>query len=410
MKLKNFWRIVNETPQEIKDKVTAYMDALDKEHETLVPVKYFCKESEIEDNAKQQLERYSRLPHLTDICAFTDVHYCAEKAIPVGVAFSTKDFFYPLVTGKDVGCGVMYLKIPRSSWLKPFDKHTHYNAFERAHRDMTDDGLGGGNHFLAIEEDSQNIYIICHTGSRNLGIELFQHNYDLTKKYSREHGSDVEYIDLSFLDAAYYSKYENVLKHAIDRRKQFVLKSLMFLQQANYISCNKSEMPISFLKMNIDDLPLEGKLFGTPYKIEDSIHNHIRFHDNTVIHRKGSTELKNDGTVVIPLSMSRGSIFVSVNDWGWPQNALFSCSHGAGRKLSRFDAMKYWRTTLKEKERKAYKDKFSELLDRSGNFPSGYIQEFDYAYKDSSDILEAQPHIYQVTHTTPVVTVKYTEI
>ncbi len=376
----------------------------------MIPIKYFCNETEIEDNAKSQLERYSNLPHLTNLVAFTDIHYCAEKAIPVGVAFSTKDFFYPLVTGKDVGCGVMFLKIPRSQWLKPFNKNTHYNAFERAHKEMTDDGLGGGNHFLSIEEDKENIYIICHTGSRNLGIELFQHNYDLTRKYSLEYGSDVEFVDLSFLDEAYYKKYENVLKHAIDRRKQFVVKTLMFLQQANYIKCNKIEMPANFMRMNVDNLPSEGKLFGTSYKIEDSIHNHIRFTENGIIHRKGSTELTIGSTAVIPLSMSRGSLFVSVNEWLEPETALFSCSHGAGRKLSRFDSMKYWRTVLKEKERKIYRENFSELLNKSGDFPSGYIQEFDYAYKDSKDILNYQPHIYEITHTTPIVTVKYTEI
>jgi tRNA-splicing ligase RtcB/release factor H-coupled RctB family protein len=91
-------------------------------------------------------------------------------------------------------------------------------------------------------------------------------------------------------------------------------------------------------------------------------------------------------------------------------DALYSCSHGAGRKLSRFNAMKYWRTTLKEKQRKAYREQFSELLNRSGEFPSGYIQEFDFAYKDSEDMLAQQPYLKLVTKTSPVATVKYSEI
>ncbi len=40
---------------------------------------------------------------------------------------------------------------------------------------MTDDGLGGGNHFLSIEEDNEAVYIICHTGTRDRGIALYQH-------------------------------------------------------------------------------------------------------------------------------------------------------------------------------------------------------------------------------------------
>ena len=90
--------------------------------------------------------------------------------------------------------------------------------------------------------------------------------------------------------------------------------------------------------------------------------------------------------------------------------ALQSCAHGAGRRLSRFDAMKYWKTVLKEKQRKMYREQFSELLNRSGDFPPGYIQEFDFAYKDATDILRYQPYLKKVTHTKPVATVKFTEI
>ena len=58
--------------------------------------------------------------------------------------------------------------------------------------------------------------------------------------------------------------------------------------------------------------------------------------------------------------------------------------------LSRFETMKYSKNSLKEKERKIFKEKFSEMLDRSGNFSSGYIQEFDFAYKNHCEIFN--PH------------------
>ncbi len=76
-----------------------------------IDIKYYCDPNKIEDNAKKQLESYSNMPHLDTLCAFTDIHYCDEKAITVGVAFSSSEVFYPLVTGKDLGCGVMYLNI-----------------------------------------------------------------------------------------------------------------------------------------------------------------------------------------------------------------------------------------------------------------------------------------------------------
>lgn len=106
---------------------------------------------------------------------------------------------------------------------------------------------------------------------------------------------------------------------------------------------------------------------------------------------------------------SLGSYYISNIPTG-RYDALNSCSHGAGRKLSRFDAMKHWKTVLKEKQRKAYKEQFSELLNRSGQFSHGYIQEFDFAYKSDADILTRQPYLKKVTQTKPVVTIKYTEI
>ncbi len=57
--------------------------------------------------------------------------------------------FYPLVTGKDLGCEVAYLRIPRQQVLLPFGKARHYRALEGDVPGMTDEGLGGGNHLLA---------------------------------------------------------------------------------------------------------------------------------------------------------------------------------------------------------------------------------------------------------------------
>jgi tRNA-splicing ligase RtcB/release factor H-coupled RctB family protein len=108
--------------------------------------------------------------------------------------------------------------------------------------------------------------------------------------------------------------------------------------------------------------------------------------------------------------MSRGSLLVQAGSVSATDEALHSCAHGAGRRLSRFDAMKYWKTVLKEKQRREYKEQFSELLNRSGNFPQGYIQEFDFAYKDATDIFKYQHYLKKVTQTTPVVTLKYSEI
>lgn len=371
---------------------------------------FYCDPDSIESNAMSQLQQYAEKAFVNKICAFTDIHYCSEKALPVGVAFETQDYFYPLITGKDIGCGVMYLKIDKQYWIKPFDKTKHYKALQLAHQKMTDDGLGGGNHFLSLEEDDNAVYIICHTGTRDRGIALHQECIQQTRDFSLAYGSDVSFVHKDFLSRDFFNYYNQTLDYGYERRKNFCLKTLIFLQNANYIVCNKSTIDKNYLSVDYRHYTHNERMNGTEYSLEDSIHNHLRFLNDTIVHRKGSTELTPGKTVVIPLSMSRGSLLVRPTSVTTAENALHSCAHGAGRALSRFDAMKYWKTTLKEKQRKVYKEQFSELLDRSGNFPSGYIQEFDFAYKDSGEIFLYQPHLKFITRTQPIATIKYSEI
>jgi len=375
-------------------------------------IKFFCDENAIEKNASEQIMKYSESPHIKNVCAFTDIHYCDEKAIPVGVAFSSEEYIYPLITGMDIGCGVMYLKLSKSDWTKPFEKEKHYRAFNLAHTKMTDDGLGGGNHFLSLEEDDEFMYVICHIGTRDRGTALYQHCYNLVQSFSDEYGQTVPFIHKSFVDDKFYEYYNRILDFGYERRKNFCLKTMVFLQQANYISSNKGSIQKDYLNLDFSKLDEQGELYGTSYELGDSVHNHIRFEEGgEIIHRKGSTELSENCTVVIPLSMTRGSLLVKLKPYSeLAPKALFSCAHGAGRELSRFDTMKYWKNTLKAKDRKAYKNKFSEMLDRSGNFSSDYLQEFDFAYKNHSDIFKFQTYLKKVSETAPIVTLKYTEI
>lgn len=365
---------------------------------------YFCNKEEIEANAVEQLKAFES-KGIDNLSVFPDIHYCSEKNLPVGVAFSMKDKFYPLVTGKDLGCGVMYLKFKKEDYIKPFDKNKHYKAFDKASYNMTDDGLGGGNHFLALEEgDDDYMYVVCHTGSRNLGIALYQRFLKMIDDFNYEEGLNDTFLPKETLTQELRTYYTTVLNFATNRRKDFVSKTLFFLQKNGYVKStgNKEERI-----MYSED---EGIFNGVHYKIQDSIHNHLRFGDE-IIHRKGSTELKKGEEVTIPLSMTRGSLIVRPGyDEQTLEEANYSCSHGAGRKLSRTDCLRHWNSGMKESERKVYKQNFFELLDKQGNFPNGYVQEFDFAYKSSDDIITSQPYLIKVATTKPIVTVKFTEI
>lgn len=354
---------------------------------------YYIDPEKVEANAIGQVTATELLDEVEHIAVYPDIHYCDEKAIPVGLAFATRDTIFPLITGKDMGCGVAYLRVPKSDELAPFRKEEHYNALNNYQNQFTDERLGGGNHFLSLEEDDENLYIICHTGTRNLGIFMYQSNYGILQRNGG--GESIQVDKLLEARPDWFVDYENIINYGKRRRSEFCYRTLQFLINNGYV---KGEKDKDYLKNPI-------RAFD--YEYGDSVHNHIKKEGDLYVHRKGSTELNND-TVVMPLSMTRGSLLVrkAYDD----PNALNSCAHGAGRKLSRTDTLKYWHSSLKEKERKEYEKRFSEMLSRNGKFSNGYLQEFDFAYKDSSDILANQPYLRKVTETRPVVTFKFTEI
>jgi tRNA-splicing ligase RtcB/release factor H-coupled RctB family protein len=340
---------------------------------------YFTDYSAVEQNALQSLLAFEEKKAIGRIAVFPDIHYCSERSIPVGVAFQTTKVFYPLVTGKDMGCGVAYLRIPQQQVLRPFDKAKHYRALEREVHGMTDEGLGGGNHFLSLEASDDYLYLIVHTGSRNLGIYMYQQNCNLLQQHNPSH----DWLPLELATPEYRQEYGRVLAYAASRRQEFVYKTYDFLLRNRYVSA------------------------GTPV-FADSCHNLLEFKNKEVIHRKGSTQLTADSEVVIPLSMSRGSLIVKPNYWNPSvERALWSCAHGAGRHYSRTDTLKFWHS-LKKVDKEAYRQRFSELLNRQGDFDSSILQEFDFAYKDSTSLLTTQPHLIRCDETQPIVTVKFT--
>ena len=342
---------------------------------------YFTDRSGVEQHALQSLLAFEQQDAIDQIAVFPDIHYCSERSIPVGVAFATTDVFYPVVTGKDMGCGVAYLRIPQRDVLRSFDKTQHYRALEREVHNMTDEGLGGGNHFLSLEASDDYLYVLVHTGSRNLGIYMYQQNCALLQK----HNPGQDWLPLEVATSDYVWEYERVLAYAASRRQEFVFKTYDFLLRNKYVQA------------------------GTPV-VADSCHNLLEFQPSKVIHRKGSTQLVGEREVVILLSMSRGSLIVKPNRWDASlAQALWSCSHGAGRVLSRTDTLKHWHS-LKKAEKDAYRQRFSELLNRQGDFESSILQEFDFAYKDATALLASQPFLIRCDQTQPLVTVKFTGV
>ena len=73
-------------------------------------ITYFTDVDKIEEKLINQLSNLIVDENILEIAVFPDIHYASEKSMPVGVSFKTKDFIYPLVSGKDTGCGVALVR------------------------------------------------------------------------------------------------------------------------------------------------------------------------------------------------------------------------------------------------------------------------------------------------------------
>ena len=368
---------------------------------------YLIDKNTIDKKSKIELENLELDNNIKEIYIFPDFHYSSKDSIPVGTLF-TSDKLYPKITGKDTGCGVGYLKIAKKEVLKDFDKNKHYKALYNEHLKMTPEGLGTGNHFLSLEEDKDNLYIICHTGTRNRGVAFYHKMTKLVDDYNYENKSTGDYVTIEYFknhEENLLELYNDLLQYSRDRRFNFLIKTLDFLQKNKYVD-DREYVRINnyeFLKAPTEKLYFNNYHNGMPYEYNDSIHNSFTIKDNKVIHRKGVTSFTNkDDTIVMPISMTRGCLFVKLNY----EYAYNSCSHGAGRKLSRTETLKHWHS-LKKKDKKNYEKKFEEMTERNGKLNNGYIQELDFAYKDSNDILSYQPHIRKITNTKPIITIKF---
>lgn len=349
-------------------------------------INFLTDKDKIEANAMSIIESLSNEEYIIDIDVFPDVHISTVEAIPVGVSFTSfDDVVYPLISGKDIGCGVAFCSVPKKMVLKKIEKNNIYKAFYQSHLTFTDEGLGGGNHFLSIEEDDENIFFICHTGTRNNGIAFYQKTLHLLDMYNQEINKNVKYIETEYIykyDKSFFTEYNKLLDYGKKRRYEFIAKSINWFIKNGH------------LEKNVD------------LEILDSIHNYFEFSgEGSVIHRKGVSGIVDNNVVACPISMLRGTFFVKKNS---NKNIATnnSCAHGAGRSMSRADAINYWYNTLKNKERKWYYENYSEYL-TNGEFSKDIVSEFDFAYKTTYEWLKNQSHIMKVTSTKPIITIKF---
>ena len=265
---------------------------------------------------------------------------------------------------------------------------------------MLDIGRRLGNHFLEVQYDESDfIYLMVHSGSRNLGLRIGNHFSKLALEMNQKWHSEGRELDIPFLpvDTEEGQAYLAWLSFALDFA--FLNRQLM-LQEA--MKCILHEFPKATVTTNeIVDNTVDGVL--------NIYHNYTSleqvYNQNLWIHRKGAVLCRKNYGIVPGSMQTKSFITKSLNN----PKSLYSCSHGSGRKMSRtaFNIkMKYSHAQIEKslegivhsKFQKSTRGKARGLLD---------VSEVGEAYKDVESVMENQNTLVEkVVELKPLISVK----
>ena len=196
--------------------------------------------------------------------------------------------------------------------------------------------LGGGNHFIEVDKDDEgHLYLVIHTGSRNLGVQIASYYQDIAWKsmttYSKEERK--AFID-GWIAEGRSKEIETLLKNLAAKNPK-IPKDLAYVEGYAYDDyINDMEIGQEFARLNRMAIAMEiinnANLTPIADKTFQTIHNYIDM--STMTLRKGAVSARNGETLLIPINMRDGSLICTGkgnDDWNC------SAPHGAGRLMSR---------------------------------------------------------------------------
>lgn len=329
-----------------------------------MPVKSWCENCE--DGAVQQAANLAKHPALFHhVALMPDAHQ--GYGMPIGGVVAAEDAVIPAAVGVDIGCGMIATEtdIPAERFAEmPFRRAFQEKLKERipvgegeSHKTTQDwEGfeeytanngmrsnlwpskldrmnlgtLGGGNHFIELQKTTSldgrgepdggaKVWLMIHSGSRNLGKRIEEHYHRIAHRLCERFRVPLADPDLAFLPIAeqdghnYFTDMLFALRYAKENRRRMMeaMKETVaeFVPEANFV------------------------------RTIDIHHNYAaceeHFGKKVFVHRKGATSAKLDEIGVIPGSMGTASYIV--RGLGNP-DSFMSCSHGAGRRMSRIAA------------------------------------------------------------------------
>ena len=333
-----------------------------------------------------------------------DVH--AGKGCTIGTTMTIKDKAVPNVVGVDIGCGMYTVKLnEREVDFARFDEAAHYvpsgmNVWEgrqepfdlealRCFRALKDTRrlqrslgtLGGGNHFIEIDRAADGtLYLVIHTGSRNLGkqvAEYYQHLAVELNQGREEYFKKRDALIAEYKAAGRRKEIQAALKALHWADKPLTVPEDLCYVYGEYLDDYLHDVEIcqQFARRNrelIAEILLtrSGLTGGEAFH---TIHNYIDTQE--MILRKGAIAAHKDEKVLIPINMRDGSVLAIGRgnpDWN------YSAPHGAGRLMSRTVA----RQSL---DMDAYTEAMKGIYTTSVN--ASTIDEAPMAYKSLDDII-----------------------
>lgn len=381
-----------------------------------VPVKIYT--TDVDQGALQQLRNLAQLEFVhSHIAVMPDVH--VGIGATVGSVIPTKSAIIPAAVGVDIGCGMNAVRLsltasdlpdslkslrlaieqqvpvgfnmhkqiqakmstldPLGKRLKPItDKHSGLlkmlKGFERTWAKQLGT-LGGGNHFIELCLDENNdVWVMLHSGSRGIGNCIGRYFISLAKK---EHQSRFGHVPDR--DLAYFAEGSNSFSD--------YLEAVEWAQ--DYAMQNRREM----MRLVIDALqsPQSGlPRFQMTKEAINCHHNYVNeevhFGEQVYVTRKGAISAYAGELGIIPGSMGAKSFIVRGRG---DSQSFCSCSHGAGRRMSRSKAGRMFTVD----ELKAQTEGVECRKDK------GVIDEIPSAYKDIDEVMANQTDLVEVVHT-----------
>ena len=374
--------------------------------------------NEVDQEAMEQIGNLTTLPFLYHhLAIMPDVH--AGKGMPSGGVLACNGAVVPNAVGVDIGCGMCAVK---SNWkvseipVEVLRKEIMSGIRQRIplgmdHHEEKQDSkylptghevekmtvvknrqeailheigtLGGGNHFIELQKDADdNLWVMIHSGSRNLGARVGAYYNDLAEKLNASWYSMVSPdIHLAFLPQGTkeFGMYWEEMKYCVD-----------------FALCNRRLMMHRIEEVLADSL--KGIEFEPMINIAHNYASHENhFGKNVFVHRKGATLARKGVTGIIP--GSQGTASYIVEGLGNP-DSFCSCSHGAGRRLSRSAAIR----TLNMAEEVA---KLEAKGIVHGIRNQDDLQEASGAYKDIEEVIANELDLVKIkTRLLPVAVIK----